>query len=92
MGDYHDHDLKRDVLLLTDAFEKFISTCLGLKQNQNLFQTMACIFLIEEGMRGGISYIAKRYSKVNNKCMKDYYSSEESKLIIQMQTIYMIGQ
>ena len=33
-------------------------------------------------MGGGISYIAKRYSKVNNKCMKDYYSSEESKLII----------
>ena len=31
MGDYDDHDLKRDVLLLTDAFEKFISTCLGLK-------------------------------------------------------------
>ena len=43
---------------------------------------MACIFLIEEGMGGGISYIAKRYSKVNNKCMKDYYCSEESKLII----------
>ena len=28
MGDYHDHYLKRDVLLLADVFEKFISTCL----------------------------------------------------------------
>ena len=28
MGDYHDLYLKRDVLLLTDLFEKFISTCL----------------------------------------------------------------
>ena len=28
MGDYHDHYLKKDVLLLTDVFEKFISTCL----------------------------------------------------------------
>ena len=28
MGDYHDHYLKRDALLLTDVFEKFISTCL----------------------------------------------------------------
>ena len=28
MGDYHDHDLKKDVLLLTDVFEKFIDTCL----------------------------------------------------------------
>ena len=28
MGDYHDHYLKKDVLLLTDVFEKFIGTCL----------------------------------------------------------------
>ena len=28
MGDYHDHYLKKDVLLLTDVFEKFINTCL----------------------------------------------------------------
>ena len=28
MGDYHDHYLKKDVLLLADDFEKFTSTCL----------------------------------------------------------------
>ena len=28
MGDYHDHYLKKDVLLLVDVFEKFISSCL----------------------------------------------------------------
>ena len=28
MGDYHDHYLKNDVLLLPDVFEKFIDTCL----------------------------------------------------------------
>ena len=28
MGDYHDRYLKKDVLLLTDVFEKFIDTCL----------------------------------------------------------------
>ena len=28
MGDYHDHYLKKDVLLLADVFEKFIATCL----------------------------------------------------------------
>ena len=27
MGDYHDHYLKKDVLLLADVFEKFIFTC-----------------------------------------------------------------
>ena len=36
---------------------------------------------IEKGMRGGISYIAKRHSKANNKYMKCYDSSKESKYI-----------
>ena len=37
---------------------------------------------IEKGMRGGISYIAKRHSKVNNKYMKCYDSIKESKFIV----------
>ena len=28
MSDYHDHYLKKDVLLLADVFKKFIDTCL----------------------------------------------------------------
>ena len=28
MGDYHDHYLKKDVLLSADVYKKFISTCL----------------------------------------------------------------
>ena len=28
MGDYHGHYLKKDVLLLTDVFEKFIDLCM----------------------------------------------------------------
>ena len=28
MGDYHNHYLKKDVLILADVFEKFIATCL----------------------------------------------------------------
>ena len=30
MGDYHDHYLKKDVLLLADVSEKFINMCLKL--------------------------------------------------------------
>ena len=30
MGDYHDHYLKKDILLLVNVFEKFIDTCLKL--------------------------------------------------------------
>ena len=36
--------------------------------------------LIDKITGEGISYIAKRYSKANNKYMKCYGSSEESKL------------
>ena len=34
---------------------------------------------IEKGLRGGISYIAKRYSKSNNKYIKDYDFRKRSK-------------
>ena len=36
---------------------------------------------IEKGLRGGICYIAKRYSKANNKYMKDYDPTKPSKNI-----------
>ena len=36
---------------------------------------------IEKGMRGGISYIAKRHSKANNKYMKSYDRSKASNFI-----------
>ena len=92
MGDYHDHYLKKDVLLLADVFEKFIDTCLkyygldpchyfsspGLSWDAMLKMTSVKLekisdidkyLFIEKGSRGGISYIAKRYAKANNKYM-----------------------
>ena len=36
---------------------------------------------IENGLRGGISYMAKRYSKANNKYMKNYDPSKQSEFI-----------
>ena len=32
MGDYHDHYLRKDVLLLADVYEKFIVTFLKLNE------------------------------------------------------------
>ena len=37
--------------------------------------------LIEKWLRGGITYIAKRYTKANNKYMKDYDPTKPSKCI-----------
>ena len=46
--------------------------------------------LIEKGLRGGISYIAKRYAKANNKYMKDYDPKKLSKFItyLDMNNLY----
>ena len=45
---------------------------------------------IEKGLRGGISYIAKRYAKANNKYMKDNDPTKLSKFItyLDMNNLY----
>ena len=45
---------------------------------------------IEKGLRGGISYIAKRYSEANNKYMKNYDPKKLSKCIeyLDMNNLY----
>ena len=45
---------------------------------------------IEKGLRGGISYIAKRYSEANNKYLKDYDPKKTSKFIsyLDMNNLY----
>ena len=37
---------------------------------------------IEQGLWGGISYICKRFSEANNKYMKNYGPTKESKFIM----------
>ena len=92
MDDYHDHYLKKDVLLLADAFEKFIDTCWKFYKLDSchyfsspvlswdamlkmtgvrLPKIVDTYLFIEKGLKGGISYIAKRYSEANNKYMKN---------------------
>ena len=113
MGDYHDHYLKKDVLLLADVFGKFINTCLkyyrldschyfsspGLNCNAMLKMTDTKLEKIsdidkylfnEKGLRGGISYIAKRYAKANNKYLNDYDPKESSTFVsyLDMNNLY----
>ena len=113
MADYHNHFLKKDILLLADVFEKFIDTCLRfygldpchyfnspglswdamLKMTGAKFEKISDIdkyLFIEKGLRGGISYIAKRYAKANNKYMNDYDPKKPSQFItyLDMNNLY----
>ena len=45
----------------------------------------------EKSMKGGLSYISKRYSKTNNKNLKSYDAKQESKHIIYLGTNNLYG-
>ena len=39
------------------------------------------LMMFEQGKRGGMIHISKRYSEANNKYMKDYNPDKDSKFI-----------
>ena len=59
-----------------DAMLKVTDIKLELIIDIDMFQ------FIKKGMRGGVSYIANRYGKVNNKYMKEYDKNATSKYIM----------
>jgi len=48
-------------------------------------------FLIEKGLRGGISYIAHRYAKANNKYLKDYNPEIEDSYLMYLDANNLYG-
>ena len=92
MGDYHDHYLKKQVSLFTCLKFYKLDPCYyfsspGLSWDEMLKVTAVQLekisdidmnLFIEKGLRGGISYIAKRYSEANNKYMKNYDPTKPS--------------
>ena len=111
--DFHNHYFKKDVLLLADVFEKFISTSLnnynldpchyfsapGLSWDAMLKMTKVKLekisdadihLFIEKGMRGGISYVNKRYSRANNENCSNYDKEKFIKYInyLDMNNLY----
>ena len=68
-----------------DAMLKMTDIQLELMVDIDMFQ------FIEKGMRGGISYIANRYGKANNKYMKEYDEKAPSKYIMYLDAKNLYG-
>jgi len=61
------------------------------KINLDLISDIRLQLFIEKGLRGGISYIARRYGKANNKYMRDYNPGEENSYLMYLDANNLYG-
>ena len=61
------------------------------KINLDLIRDIDMQLFIEKGLRGGISYIAHRHGKANNKYMKDYNENKESSYLMYLDSNNLYG-
>ena len=68
-----------------DAMLKMTGTNLELITDIDIYQ------MVEIGLRGGVSYIANRYSKPNNKYLSDYDKNKDSSYLMYLDANNLYG-
>ena len=87
LGDHNDLHVKSDTLLLSDVRNNFRKKCIEIYEldpaqvKLELLTNVDMLLMVEKGIRGGICHAIYRYTKENNKYIKNYDKNKESSYI-----------